>query len=316
MTAKQKSKNVYEIVSEHITSILSSGIIPWRMPWSDGRVPTNLITRNPYRGINVFLLAAQYYRCNLFLSEAQLINVGGEPGELNAPTIAVHWEWVDKQAKEGEPKPESKYPLLRYHKVYNVEDCDGINHDMLPGYDRPSKPFEAAREIIKNMPDAPKIEYYKTAASYVSNSDIVFMPNSEEYGAKELYYYDLFKLLVHSTAHEKRLNRKQAEDTGAHFTIDTLIVDMAAHYLCYHSGMNKVPLMNNLQYIHGWIEAFSKNSRMVVSAAVHAQKAVDYILNLKSKSTEGATDPREMNESEEPDAEETEEPGEDEETSH
>lgn len=279
MTTQPKDKkNVYDIVSEHIVSILTAGIIPWRMPWSDGRTPANLITRKLYRGINVFLLAAQSYRCNLFLSEKQLINIGGEPAELNSPSLVIHWEWVDKLAKEGEPKPEGKYPLLRYHRVYNIEDCVHIDYDKLPGYDRPTNPFETARDIIKNMPNAPKIEYYKTAASYAVQSDVVFMPNSEEYKSTEVYYYDLFKLLIYSTAHEKRLNRIDKEAPDEVFSLESLVADMGAHYLCYYAGMNKVPLTDNLTYIHGWMERFKNDSYMVVTAATKAQKAVDYIL--------------------------------------
>ncbi len=284
MTNQQKSKkDVYDIVTDHVLSILSSGIIPWRMPWSEGRVPTNLITRSPYRAINVFLLAAESFQCNLFLSEKQLANIGGSVPEGVGPILATHWEWVDKFAKEGEPKPEGKYPLLRYHRVYNVEDCAGIDHESLPGYDRPSKPFEAARDIIKNMPNAPKVEYYKSAASYATVSDIVFMPNSEEFKSKELYYYDLFKLLIYSTAHESRLNRTVEVKPASLFSMESLIADMGAHYLCYHAGMNKVPLLDNLNYIHGWMEEFQEDTRMVVSAATQAQKAVDYILNLKGQ---------------------------------
>ncbi|MGV3598051.1 MAG: zincin-like metallopeptidase domain-containing protein [Bacteroidota bacterium] len=279
-------KNVYDIVSEHIVSILTAGIIPWRMPWSEGRIPTNLITRKPYRGINVFLLAAQSFRCNLFLSETQLSNVGGLPAENVTPSLVTHWEWVDKQAKEGEPQPEGKYPLLRYHKVYNVEDCVNIDFDKLPGYDRPTKPFETARDIIRNMPDAPRIEYYKTAASYAVQSDVVFMPNSEEYKSREFYYYDLFKLLTYSTAHEKRLNRKITDSLpGDPFSMESLIAEMGAHYLCYHAGMPKVSLADSLTYIHGWIERFKADAHMVVTAATLAQKAVDCIL--ASDSQEG-----------------------------
>ena len=287
MTTQQTpKKDVYSIISEHIIDILASGIIPWRIPWSEGRIPTNLVTLKPYRGINVFLLAAESFKCNLFLSERQLTNIGGTVPEGVGSILATHWEWVDKYAKEGEPKPEGKFPLLRYHKVSNVEDCGGIDHDALPKYDRPLKPFEAARDIIKNMPNAPKIEYYKSAASYATVSDIVFMPNSEEFKSKELYYYDLFKLLIYSTAHETRLNRKVEVDSVALFSTEALIADMGAHYLCYYAGMKKVPLLDNLNYIHGWMEEFREDTRMVVSAATQAQKAVDYILNLNNQPKE------------------------------
>lgn len=291
MTVQAKDKkDVYDIVTEHIKGILSSGIIPWRVPWSEGRIPTNLITGKPYRAINVILLAAFSYKQNLFLSEDQLRNIGGGAPEGVGPILATHWDWVDKWAKEGEPKPEGKVALLRYHKVLNVEQCEGIDFDKLPGYDRPPKPFEAAREIIKNMQQAPKIEFYKTAASYAPASDIIFMPNSEEYKSKELYYYDLFKLLIYSTGHEKRLKRPIEETPDPVFSRELLIADIGAHYLCYYSGMNKVPLTDSLSAIQGWLAKFETDSKLIVSAATQAQKAVDYILKVAEQQNENTAE--------------------------
>src|SRR5215212_4314882 len=173
MTTQQKTKrDVYSIVSGIIIHFLESGIIPWRMPWAEGRVPTNLITRKPYRGANVFLLAMHAFQCNLFLSETQLANIGGTITEGDMTLLAIHWEWMDAQSKDGEEVTGDKVPVLRYHRALNVSQCEGINHDALPGYDRPEKPFAAAREIVKNMPNAPKIEFYKTAASFDPVNDV------------------------------------------------------------------------------------------------------------------------------------------------
>lgn len=282
MSTQQKTKkDVYSIVSETITNFLESGIIPWRTPWAEGRVPTNLITRNPYRGINVFLLAMHSFKCNMFMNESQLANIGGTLQNSELPLLAIHWDMVEKQSKDGEEKTEDKVPVLRYHKVVNVSQCEGINHDAIPGYERPAKPFEEAREIVKKMPNAPTIEFYKTSASFDPVSDVIFMPHSETYAKKENYYYDLFRMLAQSTGHEKRLNR-QGYDTDIntlYLTREALVADMAAHYLCYHSGMESIELMDNLVCIHEWIDVFKAEAKFFVSAAIHAQKAVDCILN-------------------------------------
>ena len=47
--------SVYEIITSQILAELERGQVPWRKPW---RIlpPANLITKKPYRGINVFLL--------------------------------------------------------------------------------------------------------------------------------------------------------------------------------------------------------------------------------------------------------------------
>ena len=47
---------VPEIITENILKQLEQGVAPWRKPWSTS-VPRNLISKKPYRGLNVFLLA-------------------------------------------------------------------------------------------------------------------------------------------------------------------------------------------------------------------------------------------------------------------
>ncbi len=34
---------------------------PWRKPWTSTGLPRNLVTKKPYRGVNVFLLSASKY---------------------------------------------------------------------------------------------------------------------------------------------------------------------------------------------------------------------------------------------------------------
>lgn len=47
-----------EIITQKIIEKLESGTIPWQKPWNlkTGR-PRNLISKKPYRGINLFMLS-------------------------------------------------------------------------------------------------------------------------------------------------------------------------------------------------------------------------------------------------------------------
>ncbi len=44
---------VYEIVTEKIVNVLEQGIVPWRRPWISTGLPRNLVSKKPYRSINV-----------------------------------------------------------------------------------------------------------------------------------------------------------------------------------------------------------------------------------------------------------------------
>jgi hypothetical protein len=51
---------VPEIITESVIKHLEQGVAPWRKPWSTS-IPRNLITKRPYHGLNVFMLATQGY---------------------------------------------------------------------------------------------------------------------------------------------------------------------------------------------------------------------------------------------------------------
>ena len=47
--------DVYAIVTEKIINLLEQGAVPWRRPWTGGRLPRNVVSKKPYRGINHFV---------------------------------------------------------------------------------------------------------------------------------------------------------------------------------------------------------------------------------------------------------------------
>jgi antirestriction protein ArdC len=59
---------------------------------------------------------------------------------------------------------------------------------------------------------------------------------------------------------------------------------MGAGFLCGHVGIETTTLENTASYIDGWLRVLRGDSRMVVQAAAHAQKAADFILGHASES--------------------------------
>jgi hypothetical protein len=48
-----RQMDVYAIVTDKIVNLLEQEVIPWRRPWDSLDLPRNLVSRKPYRGINV-----------------------------------------------------------------------------------------------------------------------------------------------------------------------------------------------------------------------------------------------------------------------
>ena len=101
-------RNVYQIITERIVALLEQGVVPWQKPWttSEGDAfPRNLVSRKPYRGVNVFLLHAMSYGSPYWLTFKQAQALGGNvrKGEKAAPV--VYWRWLDTDEKDATGRP-------------------------------------------------------------------------------------------------------------------------------------------------------------------------------------------------------------------
>ncbi len=84
--------SVYEIVTSRILAELERGVVPWRKPWRT-LPPANLISKKPYRGINVFLLALAGYGSQYWLTYRQAQTLGGNVRKGEHGTKIVFWKF-------------------------------------------------------------------------------------------------------------------------------------------------------------------------------------------------------------------------------
>ncbi len=275
-----KIKDVYQIVTNQILTQLDKGIIPWQQTWTNAGLPKNLITRKPYRGLNVWLLTSLGYSKNFFLTYQQLKEAGGtvKPGEK--PYIVVFYKWVEVESKVGGEKVEK--PFLRFYKVYNVEQCDGLKGTLIPPVLKPNHPIEDCKFIIESMPGLPLIVFRNKDPYYHTEGDYINMPTMDQFNSSENYYEVLFHEIVHSTGHQTRLNRKEiVEKTrfgSPQYALEELTAEFGSCYLKSIAGIHDTVKENSVAYIQNWYSVLKKNPRMAVFAAGQAQKAVDFIL--------------------------------------
>jgi len=67
---------VYAKVTDKIIDSLKQGVIPWRMPWRCG-MAANIVSRNPYRGINSFLTGVTDHVSPFWMTYKQAKDLGG-----------------------------------------------------------------------------------------------------------------------------------------------------------------------------------------------------------------------------------------------
>ena len=161
MSAKEKM-DVYQIVTDQIIEAMDrDGLPPWRKAWNGANagMPMNAVSKKAYRGVNILLLMSQNYTDNRWVSYNQAGELGGNVKKGEKSTIITFWK-INKTEKEDE-KGEmvtKTIPMLRYYRVFNVEQCENltklkaltvVEHDPIP----------EAEAVVAGMPNPPSLDH-------------------------------------------------------------------------------------------------------------------------------------------------------------
>jgi antirestriction protein ArdC len=268
----------YDRITDRITALLEQGTVPWQKPWKARTgLPRNFVSKNPYRGINVFLLLAMMYESPFWLTFRQVSQLGGSVRKGEKACPVVFWkQTTGEDKKTGEEK--KKY-LLRFYHVFNVSQCDGLKISAEPVQENViAKP----EDIVAQMPQPPILKHGMTHAYYSPMEDCVGLPPRERFERTEGYYATVFHELVHSTGHEKRLKRSTLTEKSGFgsnpYCKEELIAEMGAAFLCGLAEIGERTIDNSAAYLKGWLEQLRNDKTLIVQAAAQAQKAADFIL--------------------------------------
>lgn len=297
---KKQKKDVYDIVTDKVISLLEAGVNPWNCGFKKGYAfsrPTNHKSKKAYRGLNYFLLSCAPFSSPLWLTYKQAKELGGtvKKGEKSWPVIYWNWVFVDADGKRvaDESKAKKKLPFLRYYNVFNTEQIEGIEIKLPePPELTEHEKIEACEKVIAGYKNPPKITIRGEQPCYSPARDEVLMPDIGLWDKAEEYYSVTFHELAHSTGHKSRLNREGITAEAAFgskvYSKEELVAEMTAAYLSNHCSIDGSTLDNSASYLQSWIKVLKGDSRLVVNAAAAAQKAADHILGVthESKSEE------------------------------
>lgn len=278
---------IYKMITERIISQLEAGTVPWKKTWAAQGLPKNIVTKKPYRGINFLVLAGMG---EYFLTFNQAKKLGGSIKKGAKGLPVVFWKFVDvEDALTGEIK---SVPFLRYYTVFSASDAEGID---IPQGDNTTQTncFEAieeAEKIVSGMPNAPETIHGGDRAAYSITFDRIRLPERGYFDTPADYYATRFHEMVHSTGAAHRLNRDELADYcgfGTYqYSKEELTAEMGAAFLCAMCGISSETIENSASYIDSWLNKLRKDVKLVIQAAGKAQKAADYILNIKPQAEE------------------------------
>ncbi|MEM6845846.1 MAG: zincin-like metallopeptidase domain-containing protein [Bacteroidota bacterium] len=297
MRTKKNSSDVYQIITDYIIRQLEQGIIPWKRPWRSVGTPRNFLTKKSYRGINLLLLGMNDYATPDYLTYKQAQQLGGHIKKGTKSQIVVFWQmryydeitksWKNLTQQQTPPKGSKIVPLLRYYRVFNLEDTEGIDYTV-PEMPEPTQDL-STDQLAQAMLPAQALTGLQVIcggnrACYSPPLDTIYMPSIHHFHCTSAYVNTLYHELSHSTGHQDRLARvgitEAVNNRSERYAKEELIAELGSCFLMHHYGYNRKELLDNsAAYLQSWLGRLHNDKKLIVEAAAGAQKAVDYILD-------------------------------------
>ena len=283
------SKKVYEIVNQKIKDRLEEALknnkkFYWVKPWNGGPTPMNFISQKSYRGINLLLLDTGEYITFKQIKELQKKDSSIKIKKGSKQETIYYFNFMEKEDDEtGKVK---NIPFLRFYKVYNINDVEGLksNHNYEEITHTKTEDMEKADKIIEDFckRDNLKIEVVKggNKACYIPSLHAIRIPDKGQFKSIYEYYSTVLHELGHATS--KTLKRELGSSFGSEkYAFEELVAEISSQILLAEMRIiDDNASTNSIAYLQGWLERLGKeNIYYIVKASNQATKACDFILN-------------------------------------
>ena len=273
--------SVYDIVTDKIIKDLESGCLPWRRPWVGVKAAHNRISGKPYSMLNCLLLdkPGEWATYDQWMSLSKAKNKKAYIKKGSKASMIVFFK---KQEFEEEDGSKVERSVLRYYKVFHVDDVVGIDPEEPYFYPTPINPSKESEDLFAKYIVREGIKYRESVSNeayYDPINDTIHTPDRRQFSSAEGFASTLWHEAIHSSGHASRLNRigiQNVEFGSNNYGLEELIAEMGSAFMMHSLGIH-TEVHNNAAYIHSWLRVINEDHKMVVRAAVAAEKAVNYI---------------------------------------
>lgn len=286
--SKHERDDVYQRVTNQIIEAIEKGAGEWRMPWhkvaADNFAPANVISKKPYRGVNVLSLwasaAEKGYASGLWATYPQWQQLGAQVRKGETSTLVVFWKF-DRQDEEAQSDDDEKSKrrsvLARGYHVFNADQVDGF---ILPPIEvvPPEQRVERAEHLFSRL--GAEIRHGRNRAFYHPAGDYIQLPRFEIFKEAAAYYSTLGHECTHWSGAPHRFNRDLKGRFGTEaYAAEELIAELGAAFLCAELGIANEPRPDHAAYVQNWLKVLRNDKRAIFTAASKAQQAVDWMHN-------------------------------------
>lgn len=282
------TRPLYDKITAHIVADLEAGVRPWTKPWTSQGGTIGLPLRHtgePYRGINILLLWAEAltrgYTAPTWMTFRQALALGGHVRKGEHGATVVYAGQLPGRADNGDTDDgavTTSRRFLRAYTVFNLAQIDGL--PVVEAQPVAAIPARIAAADAVFVTAGVDIRHGGDQAFYLPSCDYVQMPELAAFSDAEAYYATLSHEAVHWTGHASRLDRtfgsQRWGDDG--YAVEELVAELGAAFLCATLGLSLTPRTEHADYLGHWLKVLRADSRAIISAAAHAQRAVDHLL--------------------------------------
>ncbi len=272
-TVKEKYN---QVVENFISKLENNDTEPWTKSWvMNVSLPRNFESNNMYSGMNILTLLDRGFTDSRFLTMNQVNNLGGKviKGEKSTPIFFM--KPIQKEVEDeitGEKKIE-KYFIMQSYNVFNITQTQGIKYE-------PEIKNNIPNSNIQHFIDSFNVNTYRGEPAYSPSDDCIFMPHYHDFESENEFYSTYMHELTHYTGHSTRLDRfeKHTVFGDERYAFEELIAELGSAFLSLEHGI-KPNSKKQASYLSSWITALKERPNILYSAASHATKSTNYLMN-------------------------------------
>jgi antirestriction protein ArdC len=287
------NNKVLDPIIDAVIDSLKNGKAPWAKPWAGGApLPYNVITKKPYRGLNILILGMTRFADPRWGTYKQWAERGCQVKRGEKATAVTFWKFLEvNKAGTGAvgilTGQTDTIPICKTYAIFNAEQCDGV--PPLPVTVDPDRPPVSPDETAEGIANAYltreniPLGFKADGAWYSPLEDRLNVPPIANFIGTGEYYNTLFHEIAHSTGHGTRLKREGVTDPvkfGSHkYAGEELIAEMTASILTATAGLAQPAVTaNTIAYLASWAGRISADRGILLKSASGAQKACDFIM--------------------------------------
>ena len=288
-TIRSQTKfNVYGAITEKIVRAIKEAKDKYEMPWHSSalpaEVPTNAMTGNPYRGVNILSLwidsLINAYPLGYWASYKQWQALGAQVRHREHGSLIIFYKKLEQTETETEEGQPPRY-VGRASWVFNAAQVDN--------WQPPQSKRLSAVEIDKDVAafveaTEAKVFHGYRMARYRPDLDCIEMPSAAWFldtktrTAMQGYHSVLLHELTHWTGPSHRCDREFGRRFGDHaYAFEELVAELGAAFLCAVFKIANEPRPDHAAYVASWLEVLGNDTKAVFTAANRAQEAIEYL---------------------------------------